>query len=246
MNGISKTCFFRPVLFLAQSAMFFGLVLGAGTNTALGQQKSAADDKFAAEAASGGMAEVKLGELAQQKGTSDKVKDFGQKMVSDHSKAGDDLKQVAQQQGLNLPEEMSKQDQATYDRLSKLEGKQFDEAYARAMLTDHQKDVAAFEKEVSSGKNEALKEFASRTLPTLKEHLKLAHEMARSSTSASVPLISERQSARTATIRRFSRVKNGYDNGRSSCGVLASPFGRRGWGYGPSRIDDQTPVRLFL
>ena len=75
--------------------IFFGLVLGVGTNTILGQQKSAADDKFAAEAASGGMAEVKLGELAQEKGTSDKVKDFGQKMVTDHSKAGDDLKQIA-------------------------------------------------------------------------------------------------------------------------------------------------------
>jgi len=171
---------------LAQRVIFFGLVLGVGTNTILGQQKSADDDKFAAEAASGGMAEVKLGELAQQKGTSDKVKDFGQRMVTDHSKAGDDLKQVAQQQGLNLPQEMSKQDQATYDRLSKLEGKQFDEAYARVMLTDHQKGVAAFEKEASTGKNEALKEFASRALPTLKEHLKLAHEMARTSTSASI------------------------------------------------------------
>ena len=186
MNKISKTRLFRPVLSLAQCLIFFGLVLGVGTNTILGQQKSADDDKFAAEAASGGRAEVKLGELARQNGTSDKVKDFGQKMVTDHSKAGDDLKQVAQQQGLNLPEEMSKQDQATYDWLSKLEGKQFDEAYARAMLTDHQKDVAAFEKEASSGKNEALKEFASRTLPTLKEHLKLAHEMARISTSASI------------------------------------------------------------
>jgi putative membrane protein len=151
-----------------------------------GQQKSATDDKFAAEAASGGMAEVKLGELAQQKATSDKIKDFGQKMVTDHSKAGDELKQVAQQQGFNLSEELSKQDQATYDRLSKLGGKQFDEAYARAMLTDHQKDVAAFEKEASSGKNEALKDFALRTLPTLKEHLKMAHDIARSSTTASI------------------------------------------------------------
>jgi len=67
------------VLFLAQRVIFFGLVLGVGTNTILGQQKSVDDDKFAAEAASGGMAEVKLGELAQEKGTSDKVKDFGQK-----------------------------------------------------------------------------------------------------------------------------------------------------------------------
>lgn len=186
VNNISKARFFRPLPFLSGCAIFLGLILGIGTDAALGQQKSAADDKFAAEAASGGMAEVKLGELAQQKATSDKIKDFGQKMVADHSKAGDELKQVAQQQGFNLPEELSKQDQATYDRLSKLEGKQFDEAYARAMLTDHQKDLAAFEKEASSGKNEALKEFALRTLPTLKEHLKMAHDIARSSTTASI------------------------------------------------------------
>jgi putative membrane protein len=138
------------------------------------------------EAASGGMAEVKLGQLAQEKARSQKVKEFGQKMVDDHSKAAEDLKSVAQQQGLKLPDEMSKQDQATYNRLSKLQGEQFDRAYERTMLTDHQKDIAAFEKEANNGRNEALKQYAARTLPTLKEHLKEARQMGKTSTSASM------------------------------------------------------------
>jgi putative membrane protein len=197
VNNKSIARFSRPVSLLSHAVIVLGLIVGAGTNTTLaqekatgtketaGQQKTASDHRFATEAASGGVAEVKLGQLAQQKASSEKVKEFGQKMVTDHGKAGDELKDVAKQQGLKLPEHMSKEDQATYDRLSKLEGKQFDEAYTRAMLTDHQKDVAAFEREASSGNNEALKEFASRTLPTLKEHLKMARDMSKGSTRAS-------------------------------------------------------------
>jgi putative membrane protein len=151
-----------------------------------GSKASASDSKFVSEAASGGMAEVKLGQLAQEKASSEKIKEFGQKMVTDHTKASEELKQVAQQQGLTLPQEMSRQDQATYDRLSKLQGKQFDEAYAHAMMTDHQKDVAAFQKEASSGKNDGLKQFASQTLPTLQEHLKMAQELGKGNTSASM------------------------------------------------------------
>ena len=74
---------------------------------------------------------------------------------------------------------MDKKDQATYDHLSSLSGKDFDEAYARDMVNDHVKDIAAFKQESQDGKNEAVKNFASETLPTLETHLKLAHEMAR-------------------------------------------------------------------
>jgi putative membrane protein len=186
MKSIFKERVSGLTLVVAHIAMISVFTLSFGMKTARAQGSSPADHKFAAEAASGGMAEVKLGELAQQKAASEKVKEFGQRMVTDHSKAGDELKQVAQQQNLNLPQELSREDQATYDRLSKLSGKQFDEAYARAMVADHQKDVAAFEREASSGKNEELKQFASRTLPTLKEHLKFAHEMSRGTASASM------------------------------------------------------------
>ena len=135
------------------------------------------DAHFAKEAAQGGMAEVKLGQLAQEKGSSDTVKRFGKRMVDDHSKAGDKLKEVASRENITLPTELSAKDQATYDRLSKLNDAAFDRAYARDMVKDHETDVAAFQKEASGGKDDSLKSFASETLPTLEDHLKQAKEM---------------------------------------------------------------------
>src|SRR6202034_3365019 len=105
------------------------------------------DSDFAKDAAQGGMAEVKLGQLAQDKGTSDAVKEFGKKMVDDHSAANDKLKSVAEQENVTLPSGLNKKDQATYDKLSKLSGDAFDRAYARDMVKDHQDDIAAFQQE---------------------------------------------------------------------------------------------------
>jgi putative membrane protein len=135
------------------------------------------DAHFAKEAAQGGMAEVKLGQLAQEKGSNDSVKSFGKRMVDDHSKAGEKLKEVASRESITLPSELSAKDQATYDRLSKLSGAAFDRAYARDMVKDHEGDIAAFQKEANAGKNVSLKSFASETLPTLQDHLKQAKEM---------------------------------------------------------------------
>jgi putative membrane protein len=135
------------------------------------------DAHFAKEAAQGGMAEVKLGQLAQEKGSSESVKTFGKRMVDDHSKAGDKLKEVASRESITLPTDISAKDQAVYDRLSKLNGAAFDRAYARDMVKDHETDVAAFQKEANGGKDDPLKSFASETLPTLQDHLKQAKEM---------------------------------------------------------------------
>ena len=134
---------------------------------------SKSDSKFAMEAAGGGMAEVKLGELAQEKGSSQFVKDFGKKMVDDHSKANDDLKSIAAKNNITLPSDMPPKHQALYDQLSKLSGDEFDKAYLAAMLKDHKKDVAAFQKESTNGKNPDLKEFASKTLPVIQGHLQM-------------------------------------------------------------------------
>jgi len=123
------------------------------------------------------MAEVKLGQLAQEKGSSDAVKSFGKRMVDDHSKAGDKLKEVASHESITLPSDLSAKDQATYDRLSTLNGGAFDRAYSRDMVKDHETDIAAFQKEANAGKNDSLKSFASETLPTLQDHLKQAKEM---------------------------------------------------------------------
>ncbi|MFY9733129.1 MAG: DUF4142 domain-containing protein [Candidatus Acidiferrales bacterium] len=100
------------------------LVLFAGA-PALVFTQSSSDSKFASEAASGGMTEVKLGELAQQNRASTSVKDFGRRMETDHSKADDNLKQAAEKAKISLPTNMSAEDQATYDRLSKLHGGRF-------------------------------------------------------------------------------------------------------------------------
>jgi putative membrane protein len=152
----------------------------AKANPSTTSRPSIADTHFAKEAAQGGMAEVKLGQLAQDKGASDSVKSFGKRMVDDHSKAGDKLKDVAAQENITLPTDISAKDQATYDQLSKLNGAAFDRAYAKDMVKDHQADVAAFQKEASGGKVDSLKSFASDTLPTLQDHLKEAKEMMKS------------------------------------------------------------------
>src|SRR5271168_3599065 len=99
------------------------------------------DAQFARKAAQGGMAEVKLGQLAQEKGTSDSVKKFGQRMVEDHTKAGDELRRSASQENITLPDAISAKDKATYDSLSKLSGATFDRAYARDMVRDHEEDI---------------------------------------------------------------------------------------------------------
>ncbi|HEX4378531.1 MAG TPA: DUF4142 domain-containing protein [Candidatus Acidoferrum sp.] len=137
----------------------------------------ASDTMFAKKAAQGGMAEVKLGQLAQQKGTAESVKKFGARMVEDHGKAGDELKQAASQANITLPTDISSKDKATYEMLSKLSGAAFDRAYARDMVRDHEEDIADFNKEVNGGHNPAVKDFATQTLPTLQDHLKEAKEM---------------------------------------------------------------------
>ena len=161
--------------------LFVALLFTTAPTVILGQSgQSGQDSKFASEAASGGMTEVKLGQLAQENGSSNAVKEFGRRMETDHTKAGEELKQAASQSGISLPSGMSTEDQATYNRLSKLHGAAFDRAYAQAMVKDHEKDVAAFEKESRTGQDQGVKTFAEQTLPTLKEHLRLAREMEKS------------------------------------------------------------------
>jgi len=136
------------------------------------------DKHFVRKAAEGGLAEVELGKLATQKASSDDVKKFGQRMVDDHTKANDQLKQLAQQKGIDLPTQPDAKDQATMKRLEKLSGEQFDKAYMQDMVKDHTKDVAEFQKESTSAKDPDVKNFASQTLPTLQDHLKTAKSIA--------------------------------------------------------------------
>lgn len=147
------------------------------SNGSMGSQPStvsSSDRKFMEKAAQGGMAEVKLGELATQKAQSPQVKQFGQRMVDDHGKANQQLKQLATTKGVTLPTELDKSTQREYDKLSKLSGAQFDREYMDHMVSDHKKDVGEFKSEASKAKDADVKQFASSTLPTLQEHLQLA------------------------------------------------------------------------
>lgn len=136
------------------------------------------DQHFIKEAADGGMAEVELGQLAADKATNPDVKEFAQRMVKDHSQANDQLKQLAMQKGVTLPNSPSAKYEATKNKLSKMSGDSFDKAYMDDMLKDHRMDIAAFQKESASGKDPDVKQFASQTLPTLQDHLKQAQTVA--------------------------------------------------------------------
>lgn len=147
---------------------------------------SVADRVFMRKAAEGGKAEVELGKLAEEKASSPEVKQFGQRMVTDHSQAADQLKQVAEQKGVTLPDTLSAKDKATKARLEKLSGEQFDRAYMKDMVIDHTQDVREFKNEAKTGKDPELKNFASQTAPTLEEHLKQAKSIAPKGTSEAV------------------------------------------------------------
>jgi putative membrane protein len=140
---------------------------------------SSPDEMFVLDVAKDGMAEVELGKVAAEKGSRDDVKKFGQRMADDHSKAGDELKTLAQSKNITLPTAVDSKDKATADRLAKLSGAAFDRAYMQHMVAGHRKAVAAFKRESTSGKDPDVKAWAAKTLPTIEDHLKSAQEIAR-------------------------------------------------------------------
>lgn len=140
------------------------------SSSSVGNTDKASAD-FAVEAAKGGMAEVAMGNLAQQKALNPRVKNFGAMMVADHTKAGDDLKQRATSQNIVLPAAVSDEDQKMIDKLNTKSGKDFDKTYMDMMLDDHKKDIAEFKKAADKCTNSSIKDFASSTLPTLQKHL---------------------------------------------------------------------------
>ena len=130
------------------------------------------------KAAQGAVAEIQLGELAQQKSQDQDVKDFGARMVKDHTNALERLRSVAATQGVELPATPAPDAQKDAERLRNLSGGAFDREYADHMVKDHQKEVAEFERVSRSGKDAAA-EFATEILPTLREHLQLATNLQR-------------------------------------------------------------------
>lgn len=136
------------------------------------------DTAFANNVALDGMAEVELGRLAGTKSKNAEVKSFAQRMVTDHSKANAELKQLATTKNLTLPAAVGPAQQADKDRLSKLNGAEFDREYMSMMAAAHDKAVAAFEDESTGGTDADIRSWATKILPTLKEHQSMAKDLA--------------------------------------------------------------------
>ena len=148
-----------------------------GEQTGMSGAMNSKDRDFVMDAAMGGLMEVELGQLAAQKGTSEAVKQFGQRMVDDHGKANTELMTLATSKGITLPTAIDDKHRQDVTKLSAMSGAEFDRAYSKMMLKDHEKDVSEFEKQSMKGTDSDVKAFAGKTLPTLQEHLTMARAL---------------------------------------------------------------------
>jgi putative membrane protein len=139
-----------------------------------GTQKLEDDHEFAVDAASGGMMEVQLGQIAATNAASAKVKEFGQMMVDDHSKANDEMKALAATKGITLPATPGEKHQKHINDLKDKKAADFDKDYISMMVDDHEEDIKKFEEEANNGKDAELKAFAAGKLPILRKHLEMA------------------------------------------------------------------------
>ena len=138
----------------------------------------AKDKEFFIAAAQGNMSEVALGRMANDKAANGDVKSFGNRMITDHGRASAELQQLALTKGVALPAVVGKEESRAADELSKKVGRDFDQSYINEMIRDHEKDVKEFERAASEVTDPDLKAWAVKTLPTLREHLAMAKQIA--------------------------------------------------------------------
>jgi putative membrane protein len=142
------------------------------------QSTSDQDKHFVTMAIEGNNDEISLAKLAQEKGSSNDVKQFAQKMINDHTKMGEEMSQVAQQIGVSPPSGTSMDEKAVATKLRILSGASFDKAYIQEMVKDHREDLDAFNKEAANGSNPAVKDAARSGAKVISSHLKLAVQIA--------------------------------------------------------------------
>ena len=133
--------------------------------------------EFAVAAADGGMLEVQLAQLALEKASSPKVKEFAQSMVTDHSKANEELKSLAQTKNITLPSSLSEEKQKDYNDLAEKSGAEFDKAYSDYMVKDHKDDIDKFKKAAENAEDPDIKTWAANKVPVLEHHLSMAESM---------------------------------------------------------------------
>lgn len=135
------------------------------------------DQDFSAKAAEGGLLEVELGKLAAKNAAQPEVKAFGERMIADHGKIDAELKALAAEKGIPLPDKLQAAQTKKLTHLASLKGEAFDKAYLAEMLKDHETDVAEFRATAGKLTDPELKAFAEKTLPTLEAHLQSLHEI---------------------------------------------------------------------
>lgn len=160
-------------------ALLGALAVGALTVTqsAAAATPSQQDSAFVKKASAAGMTEVQASKLADSRSQSADIKSFAATMVTDHTKAGDELSSIAQKDGFTASTAPMPAQQKALAKLESLNGTAFDKAYSSMMLKDHNEAVALFKKESIAGKNADLKSFAGETLPTLQQHLAMAKKL---------------------------------------------------------------------
>ncbi len=140
--------------------------------------------QFVTQAAQSSLAEIQLSQLASQKGASNQVKSYAQQMITDHTRANNELKQLANQKKYTVPTSLDPQHQTAKANLSRLSGQAFDTAYMQQMEQDHVKAVSLFQQEASQGQDQDLKSWAAKTLPKLQNHEQMARDMTSGTTGA--------------------------------------------------------------
>jgi putative membrane protein len=157
------------------------IVLFAIVGAAISQQSkpaiSSQDKKFIEEAAVGSQMEIKMGQLAAERASSPEVKNYGQRMVSDHTKANRELMSLAQQKGVSVKTDLDRGKQKKIDELAKKSGAEFDREYMKEITKEHKEDIKKFDKQAKQGQDPDIKSFASKTLPTLQEHGRMAEQI---------------------------------------------------------------------
>jgi putative membrane protein len=135
------------------------------------------DADFLIAAADGGMLEVQLGELAKQNASSADVKEFARTMTIDHGKANAELKNLASKLRIDVPTRLSEKSQQKYNELSQKKGKEFDDAYSKLMVQDHQETIEKFRAESNNGQQHEIRTWAEAKIPNLQHHLEMAQKM---------------------------------------------------------------------
>jgi len=165
---------FRGVVVLA----LLGLLNGQGFGDDKDKETKKFDDAtFVKKAASGNRREVQLGKLAAERASNAEVKSFAERMVKDHQKAQKDLEHAVKSASLSMPHKEKGEHDKDPAKLEKLKGADFDSAYMKCMVEDHETAEALYEKASKEMKNAELKKYATQTLPVVREHLKMAKEI---------------------------------------------------------------------